>query len=115
MFTFQEIKKETGVGDKEENLANARKFCDDFNLTLEQTHSNCDLLRQWVQKAHDCACDRMPEMLTQWRLPLFQSKPVFPTRQPDVDILDQFCHYLCMTKTMGQDRSGIFFYADRNL
>jgi hypothetical protein len=46
----------TGVGDEEESLSNARKFCADFNLSLECTSAEPTLLAEWLQK-----CD--PSML----------------------------------------------------
>lgn len=52
---------DTGVGDKDENRANAVRFCTDFGLTLEETQSACGLLRQWVLKARDLALEQAPE------------------------------------------------------
>ena len=44
---------DTGVGDKAAVAAKAGKFCVDFNLTLEETTSDCDLLRQCVLQAYN--------------------------------------------------------------
>lgn len=51
---------DTGVGERDEVMANARQFCTDFNLTLEETTSDCSLLRQWVAKARDLALGAEP-------------------------------------------------------
>lgn len=42
---------DTGVGDWEETVSQARKFCEDFNLDLEETRSNPVLLSEWLAKA----------------------------------------------------------------
>ncbi len=52
---------DTQVGDKAANRANAVKFCRDFGLTLEETESDCSLLRQWVLKARNLALEEAPE------------------------------------------------------
>jgi len=41
---------DTGVGDREETLTHARKFCADFNLDLEETQSDPVLLAEWLAK-----------------------------------------------------------------
>lgn len=42
---------DTGVGGKQESVANAIGFCADFNLTLEETSAEPVLLAEWVDKS----------------------------------------------------------------
>lgn len=42
---------DTGVDGQEDKLAAAQKFCNDFNLVLEQTTARPDLLEEWVRQA----------------------------------------------------------------
>ncbi len=48
---------DTGVGDREKNLVSAEKFCRDFNLTLEKTEAEPNLLEEWLLKAKALADD----------------------------------------------------------
>ena len=48
---------DTGVGYRNETLAKAQKFCDDFNLTLEETRAEPYLLEEWLLKARALAED----------------------------------------------------------
>lgn len=42
---------DTGVGDRQALLAEARQFCADFNLTLETTSADTNLLEFWLGEA----------------------------------------------------------------
>jgi len=46
---------DTGVGDRQALLAKARRFCEDFNLTLETTTADTRLLAAWLGKARSAA------------------------------------------------------------
>lgn len=44
---------DTGVDGQEDKQIAANKFCEDFNLVLEQTTARPNLLEQWVQRARN--------------------------------------------------------------
>lgn len=44
---------DTGAGEHQTSLASAKKFCDDFNLVLEETAAEPHLLEEWVRRARD--------------------------------------------------------------
>lgn len=49
---------DTGVGDREAFLEKARSFCEDFNLALETTTADTNLLAIWLEKARSAAARR---------------------------------------------------------
>jgi hypothetical protein len=44
---------DTGVGGRQESIANALDFCADFNLTLEETSAEPGLLAAWVDRSFE--------------------------------------------------------------
>jgi len=54
-----------GVGDREETLALACRFCNDFELTLERTEAKPQMLEEWLLKARELAFEKKdPEAVT---------------------------------------------------
>lgn len=52
---------DTGVGEQATSLKSAKKFCDDFNLTLERTEAEPYLLEEWLRRAYSLAVGAEPE------------------------------------------------------
>jgi hypothetical protein len=49
---------DTGVGGKQESIANAMSFCADFNLSLEETSAEPALLAEWVDSSFETSANK---------------------------------------------------------
>jgi hypothetical protein len=82
---------DTGVGEKEDSLANAASFCSDFNLKLEESSAEPTLLAAWVDFPAVCNCSVM--------------KVVFPApRKPPISLVSTGSRLRLRSPDQGVDR-----------